>query len=198
MTDEPKPYDGSGIYVDGENVTFLPGFETDKFYGDDHIFHLQGYGSPSEASFYCGTIADGRQIIMGWYYEHVVTYFFTPEGEFAGGTRKSWEPPSRKKGEADWQYDRRCEPVVDKLIKDWQAELGFTWGTIRIKRFFDPEYDIGIEDAPGHLQVLDREEDEIRRNELKEMLSGWLEDGEYVFWWGKDYYTGADGSNSST
>ena len=170
MTDEPKPYDGSGIYVDGENVTFLPGFETDKFYGEDHIFQLQGYGSVQEADFYCGAIADGRQILMGQYGEYVVAYFFTPEGEFAGGSRKLWEPPERQKDEADWQYRRRCEPVVDKLIKNWQTESGFTWGTIRIKRFFDPEYIIGIEDVPGHLQVLDEEEDEEERQESEAYL----------------------------
>ena len=198
MTDEPKPYDGSGIYVDGENVTFLPGFETDKYYGPDHIFHLQGYGSEMRADFYCGTIADGRQILMGGYGEYVIAYYFTPEGEFAGGRRRKWEEPTRQKSEADWQYYRRCEPVVDKLIKDWQAELGFTWGTIRIKRFFDPEYEIGIEDVPGYLQVLDQEEDEEERRELEEILTNWVAAGEYVFWWGKDYYTGADGSNSST
>ena len=198
MTDEPKPYDGSGIYVDGENVTFLPGLEPDKFYDADHIFHLQGYGSKDEADFYCGAIADGRQVLMGWYGEYVVAYVFTPEGEWAGGSRKLWEGPPRQDNETNGQYNLRCEPVVDKLIKDWQAEIGFQWETIRIKRFFDPEYLIGIEDVPGHLQILDEEEDEAERKELEGMLKRWVESGEYVFWWGKDYYTGVDGSNSST
>ena len=92
-------------------------------------------------------------------------------------------------------------PSSDAL-REWQRYLGFEPRTIRVRRFSIPDVEVGIEDLPSHLaDFLDdpeSEPDPARREETAESARRWLEDGDFVLYWGNDLFVDAEGHVTSS
>lgn len=85
-------------------------------------------------------------------------------------------------------------------MKDWAEQLQIVTGTISIKKFFVPEYWVGIKDLPDHYQdVLDNPND--YKSELDDLyveINEWQSRGDYVLWWNDEYYMSQEGEVIST
>jgi hypothetical protein len=146
---------------------------------DNKLFPIQGY----EEDFDTGICAGGHQVVLGVFEPQLIAYFFDPEGNLLRTEHRSPQVPARG-GYRDTAYS------------EWKLELGFVPGPIYIKIFFDFEEYVGIELIPEHLQP-----EEIAAEpdaELAESRAGWLEGGNFVWWWAKDYWMSSEGKVEST
>ncbi|MFO0964159.1 MAG: hypothetical protein U0793_01045 [Gemmataceae bacterium] len=91
------------------------------------------------------------------------------------------------------------EKALAKQLREWKKELGFRAGAIKIRAFLDKRYPVGVALLPDHLE---RDEikklDEDERREFEKSRGEWLAEGQFVWWWAKDYYMAKDGEVEST
>jgi hypothetical protein len=153
-----------------------------------------------EYDYEVGICADGRQVVMGLLCPYLTAFFFDPQGSLLEKERRLWNHP------APWQngcyniYDTDFEAALIQQKSDWQSEIGFQPGLIRVKAFFDDEDTVGIEPLPEHylnLETPDEFEDEEERQEWIRDRDAWLERGDFV-WWARDYYMNSNGEVEST
>jgi len=151
---------------------------------NNKLFPIQGY----EEDFSTGICADGRQVVLGVFEPQLIAYFFDPQGSLLRTERR---PRASTRTESDYR---------DAIYNEWKLELGFVSGPIYIKGFFDSEEYVGIELIPEHLQPeeIAAEPDSELRGYLAETRAGWLEGGNFVWWWGKDYWMSPEGEVEST
>jgi hypothetical protein len=155
-----------------------------------------------DPDFETGFCADGRQVVMGLLCPCLVAYFFDANGIWIGKEINPWEYPAPTHP-ASGRYllsDAAFISAMDRQTTAFQEKIGFRPGTIRVKSFFDEEYGIGIELLPEHYVDIETSPyipDEERQNFL-ESRDDWLENGNFVWWWGKDYYMSAEGEVEST
>jgi hypothetical protein len=154
--------------------------------------------------FFTGVCSDGRQVVMGLLCPELVAFFFDPEGNLLGREQRPW---SAEAGELAGHtppyqiYGERFEQLINAQRLEWQAEIGYRPATIGIKEFLDHEYSVGIEVLPDYLQFLDIEaerDSEEERQDLLETRDSWLAEGNFVWWWAKDYYMSREGEIEST
>ena len=68
--------------------------------------------------------------------------------------------------------------------------------TVSLKRFWLEEIETGIEDLTETMKEFLSEPDAFDDEETieyKEILEEWKNEGQYVFWWGQDFYVNKDG-----
>lgn len=161
---------------------------------DNEYYLIRGYGRDFET----GITSDDYQVLMGLLCPHVVAYFFSSDGALAEIQQREWSTPAPRMG-ADGPYriydqefqDRLCEQILN-----WQSEIGFTASVIRVRPFFDDEHWVGIEALPEYLQEIDESDDDYAF--LSTEREKWKDEGNFVFYWAKDYYMTGDGKVSST
>ncbi|HWT00958.1 MAG TPA: hypothetical protein VN256_11990 [Pyrinomonadaceae bacterium] len=160
----------------------------------NECYSIRGYGDDFET----GTTSEGQQVLMGLLCPYIVAYFFSSDGALVGGERREWNRPAPRVGtDGPYQiYDRVFRESLSEQILGWQSELGFTPGVIRVRPFFDDEHCVGIEAFPEHLEDLNESDDgyELLCAERQQ----WVEEGNFVFRWAKDYYMTRGGEVAST
>jgi len=151
-----------------------------------------------EYGLHAGTTSAGTQVLIGLLCPYVAVYVFSQDGALLGGQRRLWLEPAPRMGEGGPYriYDPAFQTAVSRQIREWQDELAFTAGCIRVQGFSDPEMNAGIEELPEHLQDLDEEDEDFE--ELQEQLADWEASGSFVFHWGKEYFMSRDGEVEST
>jgi hypothetical protein len=163
----------------------------------DRLYTIQPAGY-----FDVGVCSDGRKVLMGLLCPYLVAYFFDAHGNLNGGQRKIWETPAPRMSEnGPYQlYGEEFCSALDRQKQQWQNEIQFHSAPIHIKEFFDAEHFAGIELLPEHYQDLesDTDIDEEERQELIVERDDWLECGNFVLWWGNDYYMSEDGKVESS
>jgi hypothetical protein len=168
--------------------------------------HLYPIQSEPSYFFFAGTTPHG-QVLMGLACPYLVAYYFDSEGNLTGGDRRCLDflrpsgvyaggEPIPEQVQTYNVYDDRI-PI---LLQEWQREMGFREQSIRVKRFADSEFGIGIRDYPEHFsEVMSDPEttEEEKANEL-ECESQWEADGQFVLWWGNDYWLNGEGEVTSS
>jgi hypothetical protein len=147
----------------------------------NHLFPIQNDGY----DFFTGVCADGRQMVMGLLEPHLVAYFFDKNGNLLGGDKRLLE-----KGK-----------LLEQVMLEWQKELGFRTATIHVKEFYNREYPVGIEILPEHYRSVETDTwfpNEEERKEFIKSRNRWLTEGNFVWWWAKDYYMSKEGEVEST
>jgi hypothetical protein len=168
----------------------------------ERYYSIQDQG---DYDFLVGTTRDGRQVLMGLLCPELVVVFFDPEGRFLECEARPWEVPApRMPGGTPFQiYDREFRESIRAQIQGWHEEIGFEPGPIAVREFFIWDRWLGIKDLPDHLEEFLADpsgaaEDEEEADDLRESINLWLNDGQFVLWWAKDYWMGADGDVDST
>jgi hypothetical protein len=165
---------------------------------DSYLYTIR----PDQGYFCCGTTGDGRQVLMGLYCPDLVAFFFNTAGDFLGHESRHLEFLQRNSVIVDGVpieglvanydiYDVRIAP----RFRAWQGELDFRDLTIRVKKFSEPILRIGIEDEPDHFgEILeDPNSSEEDKAEVGESIAVWYGDGQFVLFWGNDYWLDATG-----
>lgn len=155
----------------------------------ERVFTLAG----GEGYFDAGTTSDGRQALMGAFWEQTFALFFDTDGRLLEYATRPLLP-GRPSGQPDHGPSRSA-------IEAWQAELGFEPADIRVKRFSCRAAGVGIEDLPSHLEEFledpDGFNDEDRVNYPIE-IQKWIENGDFVLYWGNDLWLDGNGHVTST
>ncbi len=144
---------------------------------------------------------------MGLYCPNLVAIFFDKEGTLLGVQQRvlGFMIEDAERGVATYVYDER----IELELSSWQAELGFQPATIRVHKFVVLEESgkkdeaecqrdgIGIQDYPAlyydllaNPQAYTEADAEYVRNELPR----WEKDGQFVLWWGNDYWFDGTGA----
>ena len=146
-----------------------------------------------------GKAKDGRKILMGLYCPDLVAIFFDASGDLLGHEERRLEflQPESVTVIVDGQavggreggyniYDER----ISSRIEAWREELGFHPEPIRVKRFFLDDLGIGIGDYPDHFgEILgDPGASEEEKDDVRDSMRLWDDDGQFVLHWGNDYW----------
>jgi hypothetical protein len=138
---------------------------------------------------------------MGLLCPHLVAYFFDGKGLLLADEHRPWTTPApttEPNGPYDI-YDAAFEKAFAKQMRQWKSELGFRPGTIKIRAFLDDRHPVGITLFPDHLnpdEIGNLDEDEQRA--FAESRAEWIAEGQFVWWWAKDYEMAKDGEVEST
>ena len=145
--------------------------------------------------FYAGTTPDGRQVLMGLLCPNLVAFTFDADGTLLGTDERPVPFFQGVRPPYDI-YDQRLPP----LIEAWQREMSFQPATITVTRFFNLPLYVGIMRYPSHFEeiLLDPEEDEDEKDEIRESQRSWDAEGMFVLQWGNDYWLNAAGEVESS
>lgn len=138
---------------------------------------------------------------MGLLCPNLVAFFFDEQGNLNQKESRLWEYPATRRDGIYQIYDDAFRAALAQQKSRWKTEVGFQPGVIHIKQFYDEAHTVGIEILPEHYQDLetsDEFEDEEERQGWMQDRDAWLERGEFVWWWAKDYYMNAAGEVDST
>ena len=88
-----------------------------------------------------------------------------------------------------------CDERIPPLIDAWKAEHGFRPSTIRVKQFFSVKHGAGIEEYPTHFTEIleDPASDDVEKADIRASMESWDEDGNFVLYWGNDYWLNESG-----
>ena len=157
----------------------------DKLVRDDHYLY---YIAPDPFYYYTGTTTSGFQVLAVLYYPSVIMLVFDQDGNFIRASEVSLSQTTRYSVEQHGFYDGFLQRGAQEIESHLQGQ-GLIKGRIRVKRFFLPEYNIGIRDFPeSFTQTLQdplhysAEELEIAQAELKR----WAADGLFELWLNAD------------
>ena len=135
--------------------------------------------------FYADVTPDNKQVLMGVYCPNLIAFFFDSDGNLLSFHQRSLgvEHPH------DGPYNVYSERISQQLSA-WQLELGFQPTTIKVKKFFQLELKIGIQDQPDHFgeMLFDPQVSEDEKKEVRDSIRRWEECEQFVLWWGNDYW----------
>jgi hypothetical protein len=145
--------------------------------------------------FTTGVDGQGRQVLIGLLFgatsPEVVAVLFDKSGDYLSSVA---EPIVPRTGENDGA-------AAERTLAEVRSAIGLSPAHILIKKFWLNDRQVGIADLPEHYQDFLRapeEFDEQRRAELLEDVRRWFSEGDFVLWWGEDYYLDKDGDVSSS
>lgn len=138
---------------------------------------------------------------MGLYCPNLVAIFFDREGNLRDVQQRvlRFMVEDAERGVGTFIYDERIEPE----LLSWQGDLGFQPATIRVHKFVVLEESgnkdekvcqrdgIGIQDYPAFyydLLATPHDYTEEDREHVRNELPRWEKDGQFVLWWGNDYW----------
>lgn len=170
----------------------------------DRTYPIQSHDA---YGFHAGMTADHRQVLIGVTCPYLVAFFFDVEGNFACGQRRKLEflQPSGVWVDGELiegmvrRYDTHDERIL-QCLREWQEEIGFNPGVIRVKQFFVQDLVLGIDDYPSHFDDIleDPDEEEAEQEEARESIREWAATGQFVLYWGHDYWIDAQGQVTSS
>jgi hypothetical protein len=171
--------------------------------GAGHLYRIKPGGWHG---IYAGTTSDGKQVLMGLYCPNLVAIFFDGKGNLLDVQQRvlRFMAEGGERGVGISIYDERIEPE----LLSWQAELGFQPTTISVHKFVVLEGGggkgeaecqrdgIGIQDYPAFFYdalANPHAYAEEERSHVQEELPRWEKDGQFVLWWGNDYWFDSTG-----
>lgn len=140
--------------------------------GESAVYPIKG----DDVDWHAGIISSGEQILVVLFFPTILALRFSANGELVGLMSVSGFP-SQSIGVFSQQDDER--------LQDWLKDIGFRPSLIRIKRFFLPEYNIGISDLSQmfkkyllHPNQFDRDEVDFAERESQR----WSAKGLFELW----------------
>jgi hypothetical protein len=168
-----------------------------------NLYTIAHPGDDSE--FLCGRASGGRQVFLYGTCAYplpaaeLVAIFFDPEGNLIGSGRKN-VPPSEPAAGPGWR--EAADAATRRAVAEWQAEMGFVPGAIRVRRFSCE--DVLIEDLPDEYKdflanpLATERGDERSRADLELYVEAWLREKKFVLVFGKEYWMSAEGMIEAT
>jgi len=146
-----------------------------------YLYSIRGY---PHKFFWTGKTAGGLQVLVVICYPRIVTTFFDPQGKFVDVQERILSESTRiladKHGIRE-AFERQDDPE----LVCWLLDLGFLEDGIKVRKFFLPNYHIGIRDFPRYYsQVLcsPSEYNEDERNLAREAIAAWPREGLFELW----------------
>lgn len=168
-----------------------------------HLYRIKPH---EQELIFAGVTADRRQVLMGLYCPNLVAIFFNRDGHLIDVQQRvlKFMQEDMERGVGTDIDDLRIEPELEA----WQEELGYQPAPINVHNFFVLEGSrdkedhgwqregIGIVDYPAHFHAILSNPDsysEEQRQHVNEELPRWEQQGQFVLWWGNDYWFDGSG-----
>jgi len=152
---------------------------------------------PEIATFDTGRTREGEQVVIGVPGPYVVAAFFDAGGAILRHeVRQVSGTPSRAELRPE-KPPKGLMPRLRDLVRDWQAEMGFTPSDVSVCQFSLPDLGFGIYDLPEFLRyALDDSKphpDEDFRRECLDHLEEWRRLGKFTVLCGNEYWMSDSG-----
>lgn len=153
-------------------------------------------GPAPNRPFHMGSTLDGRQLILGPMFSELVAYVFDSDGHLISRELRAWRESETSRNDvgAYWLFEPETQSKAEEKVADWKRELGLVEASIVVDGFFDPEYNVGIEDVPRCLEVVIEGESDFEKCERVRERIDWIQSESFVFWWELDYWVASDGA----
>jgi hypothetical protein len=173
--------------------------------------------------FYTGKTGDERQVLMGLLCPELVAIFFDVAGDLLQVESRALTclPPRQRVVSVSWEtnvgiqslegprpgpfqlFDPHFQDTLARDLAAWKREIRFQETPITVREFFLNDRYLGIRRLPDHLAEFRENPDlaaesEEERREVGDRIREWESLGQFVLWWGKDYYVNRDGDVEST
>jgi hypothetical protein len=165
----------------------------------NHLYFIEGY--PSRL-YWTGTIAEGLQLLVVIQVPFFIAIVFDRNGDLVRVERRMLSSSTIAAAEQIGFRDFFREQG-DREHSSWLHSLGFQEAVIRVKRFYLPDYHIGIVDFPRFFQDVlcnpsDYSEDEQRL--AQSQRDRWFAEGLFELWLneGTDLWITATGEIESS
>jgi len=154
-------------------------------------------------NFVAGVLPNGEQVLIGVVGDHplhVVAAFFDKAGHFIKQESRS-VAFTEKLGETHAQQQYGKTAALWRVLEEWKAEIELRPSTIKIAKFYLPEWDywgLGIEisDLPlfmqNHVDFHAAEKDDL--DDIEEFRRN----GQFVLRWGTEYWMSQEGAVTDT
>ncbi|NUQ05786.1 MAG: hypothetical protein HUU31_17985 [Anaerolineae bacterium] len=163
-------------------------------------------------SIYPGRSKEGHPLIGFTRYDYIVIARFATNGELQGAEVVDWTRPKVQREDESPDAFIKAREQEFELTRAHLRTLGFaSLETVSVQKFWLPGTDfIGITQYPVHLApFLEPHEseyedidpislDDFERDELREQLREWRERGDFVLYYGNDYWCDPDGEINSS
>lgn len=140
--------------------------------------------------FFTGRTSTNDQILFGIIAEdgglEVACVWFDSGGRFL---RFHTERVTARPGQT-------AEDAAQIQLAEFQDGCGYRPEAIHVERFSVPGRFIRIDDIPEHYQKFLSDPSQYepeRQEELAGDIRKWVDDGDFVLWWGEDYYVDKEG-----
>jgi hypothetical protein len=155
----------------------------------------------SDPYFHAGRIANGEQSLLGLHLPTMVGVLFDEEGKFISTIMKPYSFTMAKRDDGTVVVDGPTSTLMRDDLMNWEKELGFVPGIIRIRRFALPDYFIHLQDLPSHYEDFLSNKaayDKERVGHLEQEIVKWLRGGYFVLQWNEEYHMSKGGRIVST
>jgi hypothetical protein len=126
-----------------------------------------------------GTLDNTTKILTGSLDNRIVSVYFNEEGDLINMK----------------VIDDKFEPSL-RSSQNWLKNQAFVMSPIKIKEFFLQEYTVGIRQLTSEFEeyLQDKKHHSLEDQEMyNEMIEDWRYAGNFVFWWGRDYWCDKQG-----
>jgi hypothetical protein len=153
---------------------------------DNYLYSIQ----EDPFYYYTGVTSCGLQVLAVLYYPSIVTVLFDTDGNLLSVSERLL-PESTRSTVDQCGFTEAFLSGEDRAIISHLQELGFTRRPIRVKRFFLPQYHIGITDFPEVFRSMLEQPSRFtaeERNTAENELQRWSIEGLFELWLNPDSY----------
>jgi hypothetical protein len=146
----------------------------------DHLYWIEGY---PHHGYWTGTTADGSQVLVVILAPHIIAIFFDHEGNLLEVQERRLSPSTLAMAEKGIYAGFRRQS--DEDVSSWLDSLGIHESVIKVKRFFLPDYHVGIVDFPQFFQDILRNPSAYSEDEQRGAESAkarWFKEGIFELW----------------
>ena len=148
------------------------------------LYRIEGY---PHHLFWTGHIVDGKQLLVVVFFPHFLVIFFNEEGIFLGDEKNLLSPltVAAAKQFGIGEVFRRGD---DRIMSSRLHSLQFCEGPISVRRFFLPQYNIGIIDFPELFKEMLMDSPGYSQDEVQvaqSELVRWFREGLFELWLNK-------------
>src|SRR5262249_3905533 len=131
----------------------------------------------ADTYFHAGRAANGQQVLMGLQLPKMIAIFFDQNGKKVRFQQRAYSRPLGTRADGLYVVDDTVEMQMRDDLKQWEAELGFAKGQIKVRRFSLRSHFIGIRDLPSHYESFLEDPTRFetkRRLEVEKDIDKWL------------------------
>jgi hypothetical protein len=140
--------------------------------------------------FYTGKLPSGQQLIVGCFYNAILAIFFDAEGQFLRSHRQQVIASTR----VPLDFTPEEAQQFQEALARYRHQMQFQETPIEVRAFFVEG--VGIDELPSHYQDFledptifpPSDHEDVRRD-----IERWIARGDFVFYWGNDYYCNRHG-----
>jgi hypothetical protein len=139
--------------------------------------------------YFAGISKNGEQVLMGFQQPEIITLIFDKDGNLVEIQKRA------VKGDSVSDPTDPQSSAFQEMTQ-WQNEIGFEPGTIRVLPFSVPELYISVTDMPAHFEEFVKNPEAFpsdQRKSLEKEITKWKKRRDFVLNWNEEYWLTKNG-----